>query len=40
MPGLLGAIYLTVRQSRFDVEGVRKFYTNLEVVATLQRLTE
>jgi hypothetical protein len=40
MPGLLGATCLTVRQIMFDEEGVRKFYTDLEVVATLQRLVE
>ena len=40
MPGLLETSCLTVRQIMFDEEGVRKFYTDLEVVVTLQRLAE
>jgi hypothetical protein len=40
MPVFFGASRLTVKQIMFDEEGVRKFYTDLEVVATLQRLAE
>jgi amphi-Trp domain-containing protein len=40
MSGLLGTTCLTVRKIMFDEERVRKFYTDLEVVATLQRLAE